>query len=104
MGAAATASSSGSVDVLITTTSGETMAFEPDATVLRATGPITITFRNGSSWAHNLVFTSGSSAATRTIVEPGTSDQLFLPPLPPGTYPFVCTIHDGMKGRLVLQP
>jgi plastocyanin len=99
-----TTSPPGSVDVLITTTAGETTAFEPAATVVRATGPIAITFRNGSSWAHNMVFTSGSSAATRTIVDPGTSDELLLPLLPPGTYPFVCTIHDGMKGQLVLQP
>lgn len=104
MGAAVTASPPASVDVLITTTAGETVAFEPAATVVRATGPIAITFRNGSSWAHNLVFTTWSNAATRTIVEPGTADQLVLPPLPPGIYPFVCTIHDGMEGTLVLQP
>jgi plastocyanin len=104
MGAAVTASPPGSVEVMITTASGETTAFEPAVTAVHAGGPIAITFRNGSSWAHNLVFTSGSTAATRTIVQPGTSDRLFLPPSPPGSYPFVCTIHDGMAGTLVLQP
>jgi plastocyanin len=42
-------------------------------------------------------------AATRTIVDPGASDRLFLPRLPLGTYPFVCTIHDGMTGSLVVK-
>ena len=41
---------------------------------------------------------------TRTIVRPGTSDQLLLAPPPPGDYPFVCTIHDGMAGRLIVEP
>lgn len=98
-----TASPPGSVDVTITTAAGETTAFEPAVTVVQTAGPIALTFRNGSGLPHNLVLTAGSTAATRTIVEPGSSDELLLPPLPPGTYPFVCTIHDGMAGTLVVQ-
>jgi plastocyanin len=52
---------------------------------------------------HNLTFTAGLEGGTQTIVKPGTSDQLLLAPPPPGAYPFVCTIHDGMAGRLIVQ-
>lgn len=91
------------IGVTITSASGQTVAFDPPEVMVRATGPIAVTFQNVSSQAHNLVFTAGLRAATRTIVEPGTSDQLLLPPLPPAAYPFVCTIHDGMSGTLIVR-
>ena len=87
----------------ITTAAGETTSFDPAETAVSAAGPIAITFRNRSSLAHNLVFTVGPTAATRTIVEPGTSDELLISALAPGTYPFVCTIHDGMSGTLIVR-
>lgn len=91
------------VGVTITTAPGETLAFEPAETAVQVAGPIALTFRNGSSLAHNLTFTSGLTAATRTIVEPGTSDQLLLAPQATGAHRFVCTIHDGMTGTLVVR-
>jgi plastocyanin len=90
--------------VTITSAPGDTLAFEPDEATVRADGPITLTFRNGSSLPHNMVFTAGLTASTRTIVRPGTSDELLLVPPAPGAYPFVCTIHDGMAGTLIVQP
>ncbi len=98
-----TASPPRSVDVTITTAAGNATAFDPAETVVHAARPIAITFRNASSLPHNLVFTAGLTAATRTIVEPGTSDELLFSPLAPGTYPFVCTIHDGMSGTLIVR-
>jgi plastocyanin len=91
------------VGVTITSAPGETLAFEPAETTVRAAGPVVMTFRNGSSLSHNLVFTAGLTAATRTSVEPGTSDQLLLVPPAPGVYRFVCTIHDGMAGTLIVE-
>ena len=64
----------------ITTAPGETLAFEPAETTVAAAARVKLTFRNGSSLAHNLVFTGGLTGATRTIVEPGTSDELLLAP------------------------
>lgn len=90
------------VSVTISTAPGETLAFEQAETTVRAAGPITITFRNGSSLAHNLVFTAGVTGATRTIVEPGTSDELVISPGGPGAYPFACTIHAEMAGKLIV--
>lgn len=89
-------------DVTIATAAGETLAFDPSTTSVRATGRIALTFQNHSSLSHNLVFTDGLTAATRTIVEPGSSDRLLLVSPLPGTYPFVCTIHEGMAGTLVI--
>ena len=92
-----------STDVTITTAPGDMLAFDPAEPSVGAPGPIALTFRNGSSLPHNLTFTGGSSAATRSIVDPGTSDRLLLA-LSSGAYRFVCTIHDGMAGTLIVQP
>lgn len=88
--------------VTVSSAPGEALAFEPAETSAPAGGPIRITFHNASSLAHNLVFTAGLTGATRTIVDPGTSDELLLTGAAPGRYPFACTIHDGMRGSLIV--
>jgi plastocyanin len=95
-------SSAAAVAVAITTASGETLAFEPAQATVRTSGPIVITFQNRSSLVHNLVFTGPLSAGTRTIVEPGGSAHLLLRSVEPGSYPFACTIHEGMGGSLIV--
>ena len=97
-----TAMSAAAVGVTISTAPGETLAFDPAEITVRAAGPISVTFRNGSTLAHNLVFTAGVTGATRTIVEPGTTDELVLAPAAPGSYRYACTIHDGMTGTLIV--
>ena len=97
-----TAMSAAAVGVTISTARGETLAFDPAEITVRAAGPISVTFRNGSTLAHNLVFTAGVTGATRTIVEPGTTDELVLAPAAPGSYRYACTIHDGMTGTLIV--
>ena len=88
----------------VTTAAEDRLAFEPSELRVPAGGLITLTFQNASSMPHNLTFTEGLEAGTDTIVKPGTSDQLLLAPPPPGAYPFVCTIHEGMAGRLIVEP
>jgi plastocyanin len=92
------------IEVTIRTAPGDRLAFDPAEPTVRATGPISLNFQNGSSLPHNMTFTAGVEAGTRTIVRPGTSDQILLAPPPPGAYPFVCTIHDGMAGKLIVEP
>jgi plastocyanin len=92
----------GGVRIAVGTAPGETAAFDPVEIAVSEVVPVTMTFRNHSSVAHNLVFTDGLSAATRTIVEPGTFEELHLVPPGAGVYPFVCTIHTEMAGRLVV--
>ena len=88
--------------VTISSAAGDTLAYDPMEATVRASGPIAITFRNRSNLPHNLVFTGGLGA-TRTIVEPGASADVLLASTAPGTYPFACTIHDGMRGTLVVE-
>lgn len=92
------------IALMISTAPGDRLAFEPSEPRVTANGLITLTFQNASSVAHNLTFTAGLEAGTQTIVKPGTSDQLLLAPPPPGAYPFVCTIHEGMAGKLIVAP
>lgn len=99
----APASASAETGVIVSTSPGETLSFQPTQVVVQAPGPSTLTFQNVSSLPHNLTFTIGLTAATRTIVEPGGSDQVPLIALAPGAYRFVCTIHEGMTGTLVVR-
>jgi plastocyanin len=99
----ATGSSDG-LDVTITSATGETLAFAPAETRVHAGAPVTITFVNRSSLSHNLVFTHGLQGSTRTIVAPGTTDRITIATIAPGTYPFNCTIHEGMAGTLIVIP
>lgn len=101
--AGSTAGTPATVGVTIETAPGQVLAFVPAETAVVASGPVEVTFRNGSNQPHNLVFTGGLSAATRTIVEPGAVDRLLLRGLSPGVYRFVCTIHDEMNGTLVVE-
>jgi len=95
--------SSAAFGITITTAPGERLAFEPAETRLAEAGPVEITFRNGSSLSHNLTFIGGVNGSTQTIVQQGTTDRLLVVLPTPGAYPFVCTIHEGMSGRLVVQ-
>jgi plastocyanin len=88
--------------VTIATAPGETLAYVPAEAAVVAKGPVLLTLRNDSTVAHNLVFAAPLDAATRTIVDPGTSDQVLLDPIAAGSHPFICTIHDGMSGVLVV--
>lgn len=100
---ATTSAPPGGIRVAVATAPGETLAFDPSEIEVGSVVPVTMTFRNASSVAHNLTFTGGLSIATPTIVEPGAVEVLHLVPPSAGMYPFVCTIHAGMTGRLIVE-
>lgn len=97
------------VEVTIASATGETLAFEPTevdvSTGLPVDGRVGIgvVFRNRSSLSHNVTFIGTLTAGTRTIVDPGMTDRIVIYPPAPGAYPFVCTVHDGMAGLLVVR-
>ena len=95
--------SSAQPTILIATAPGEQLAFEPAEIRLGDTGPLEIAFRNRSALDHNLVFVRGANARTPTIVRPGTTESLSLHLERPGTYAFVCTIHEGMAGSITVE-
>ena len=85
----------------VSTAPGERLAFAPPDVSVPAGTPLRLTFRNASAVAHNLVFTTGVTAGTNAIVDPGMSETLAIGPLANGTYRFVCTIHEEMTGELI---
>jgi plastocyanin len=97
------AMSSSQPTLMIATAAGERLAFEPAEVRVADPGPLEIVFRNGSSLEHNLVFVQGIDARTQSIVEPATSETLSVRLDRPGTYEFVCTIHEGMAGSIVVE-
>lgn len=91
------------MDVTVGTAPGEIPGFIPAGTSVPAGKAVRLTFRNDSAVAHNLVFTTGVTAGTDAIVDPGASQTLSIGPLADGTYRFVCTIHEEMTGELVVK-
>lgn len=91
------------VRVAFATAPGEILAFVPAEASVATTGSVIVILENRSSVEHNLVFAEPLEAATRTIVDPGDSDQVLLEGLTPGSHAFLCTIHEGMRGVLVVQ-
>ena len=84
----------------VTVVSNDRIEFEPD-TVRAQVGVLVLTHRNGGSVPHNLVFEDESLGGTKTLKE-GQEEQLRLTFSQAGTYDFVCTIHSGQDGKVVV--
>ena len=84
----------------VTVVSNDRIEFEP-ATVRAKVGVLSLTHRNGGSVPHNLVFEKDGLGGTETLAG-GKSETLRLTFSQPGTYDFVCTIHSGQDGRVVV--
>ena len=82
---------------------GETPAFDPATVNAPPSTTVIVRFSNRSSLDHNLVFVSPLDAGSDEIVPPGASDGIELVTPGAGAYRFVCTIHEGMEGMLVVQ-
>ena len=86
---------------VVTVLSNDQIEFEPD-TVNAQVGTLTLTHRNGGSIPHNLVFEDDALGGTETLAG-GKEEALRLTFRTPGTYDFVCTIHSGQDGRVVVS-
>lgn len=93
---------SGTTEVTISSASGDALEYVPHVIEVGGGRPIAVTFRNESTLPHNVVFTGDLTASSRTIVAPGGMDRFQIGTPRPGSYPFVCTIHVGMAGTLVI--
>ncbi len=101
-GCAGSANGRGPVSISIATASGEQLAFVPAETTVAGPGRVEIRFQNRSTFPHNLVFVEGVTASTDAIVEPGATDEVAVDLAAAGTYRFVCTIHEGMAGSIIV--
>jgi plastocyanin len=84
-----------------TVVSNAQIEFEP-ATVNAKVGTLKLTHRVEGAIPHNLVFGDASLGGTETLTE-GKEETLTLTFAEPGTYDFVCTIHSGQDGKVVIS-
>ena len=90
------------VRITVGTDAGADLRFEPAEVSVPAGSSVELTFQNQATVPHNLTFQGAITAATATTVEPGASDTVEFQAPAPGSYPFVCTLHPGMEGTLVV--
>jgi plastocyanin len=101
--APATPSNPGRVELTVGTDTGADLKFDPAAVTVPAGATVSLTFENRASVPHNLTFSEAPSAATSTVVAPGASETVEFTAPDPGTYDFVCTLHPGMSGTLIVD-
>jgi plastocyanin len=78
-------------------------AFSPQPLVVPARTAVSIAFRNLTAAPHTLIILAPISAGSdQSVPAHGTSRIEFVTP-DPGTYGFVCNVHEGMTGTMVVQ-
>jgi plastocyanin len=81
------------------------IAFVDTAFTAPADKPFKLAFVNEDATLHNIEIKDGSGASVfqgEIFMGPGT--QVYdVPPLPAGSYPFVCSVHSNMTGTATLE-
>jgi plastocyanin len=78
-------------------------AFSPARLTAPADTRVSLTFANMSQAPHTLVLLPPIDSHSGTILEPGYTDRLDFTTPGPGEYRFVCNVHEGMAGLLVVE-
>jgi len=91
------------VEITVSTDMGTKLRFEPGEVAVPAGADVRLTFENRSSVPHNLTFQGPPNVATSTVVAAGASEVLEFKAPGAGDHAFVCTIHPGMGGTLVVE-
>ena len=91
------------VEITVGTDEGAELVFDPTEVSVPAGATVRLTFVNQATVPHNLTFDEPIGAATATIVDPGAEETLEFTAPEPGEYTFVCTLHPGMEGTLVVE-
>ena len=91
--------------IVVGTDPGAALLFVPESVTAPPESEVELIFNNEATVPHNLTFEESTpiEAATEEQLPPGQSQTLNFTTPAPGTYPFVCTIHPGMDGTLVVQ-
>jgi len=90
------------VEITVGTDTGAELKFDPAQVTIQAGTTVRVTFENRSSMPHNLTFQAPINVATATVVEPGSSETVEFKAPDPGEHAFVCTLHPGMAGTLIV--
>lgn len=94
------------VEITVGTDDGGEPVFVPTDVTVPAGATVRLTFVNESdSIPHNLTFsrTGPIDTATASIVQPGEQETIEFTAPEPGDYPFMCTLHPGMNGTLIVE-
>ena len=90
-------------EVTVGTDTGAELKFDPGEVTVQAGADVRLTFENRSTVPHNLTFQGPPNVATATIVAAGTTETLEFKAPDAGEYAFVCTLHPGMAGTLLVE-
>ena len=90
------------VEITVGTDTAAELKFEPAEISVPAGAEVRLTFENRSTVPHNLTFEGPPNVATATIVAAGASETLEFTAPDAGEYAFVCTLHPGMAGTLLV--
>jgi plastocyanin len=99
---AAASPAGATVEVQVATDTGADLQFAPSEVTVRSAADVRLTFENRSTVPHNLTIQEPINVATSMVVAPGTSETVQFTAPGPGEYAFVCTLHPGMGGRLIV--
>ena len=94
---------SSAAEVTVGTDTGAELKFDPAEVTVQAGADVRLTFENRSTVPHNLTFQGPPSVATATVVAAGASETLEFTAPDAGEYPFVCTLHPGMGGTMLVE-
>ncbi|GAC1550865.1 MAG: hypothetical protein NVS2B7_26970 [Herpetosiphon sp.] len=85
------------------TDAGSELKFVPAQLEAPANKPVSITFANKAQLPHNMTFSAPIDAKTAQQVAGGASATLEFTTPAAGSYKYVCTLHPGMEGTLVVK-
>ena len=91
------------VEITVGTDDGSDLLFDPIEVSVPAGATVRLTFTNESTVPHNLTFGEPINVATATVVDPGEEETIEFTAPEAGEYTFVCTLHAGMEGTLVVE-
>ncbi len=76
--------------------------FEPTTVSVPAGARVNLTFRNDSSEPHTLIMLEPIALNSGRLVHPGEVESLEFVAPSAGSYTFVCNVHEGMVGTLLV--
>jgi plastocyanin len=91
------------VEITVGTDDGTELLFDPTEITVPAGATVRLTFVNESTVPHNLTFGDPIDAATATTVAPGEEETIEFVAPEAGEYEYVCTLHPGMEGTLIVE-